>query len=203
MLMPATDGTYDSFWRQSMRWLAGASPGPVEVYGPRDAMAGEPVKLALRVRNSSFESAPVSSINVTVEGPAGERESPLPGSADEGGVRSAVFTPSQDGLYRVTADVKWPDGRVEAASTSVLVGGADAEMTEPWRHDAALARIAEESGGALVAEADLDTLPSLLEKAAGAPELREREVWNHPAIFFALMALLAVEWSLRRRWGMR
>src|SRR5688500_7022935 len=137
MLMPATDGTYDSFWRQSMRWLAGASPGPVEVYGPRDAMAGEPVKLALRVRDASFVPASASSVNITVEGPAGERESPMPAPSDEAGTQSAVFTPSQDGVYRVTADVKWPDGRVESAATSVLVGGADSEMAEPWRHDAA------------------------------------------------------------------
>lgn len=203
MLMPATDSTYDSFWRQSIRWLAGASPRPVELHGPADAMAGEPIRLALRVRDASFAPATVSSINVTVEGPAGERESPIPSASDEAGVQGAVFTPSQDGVYKVTADVKWPDGRVESASTSVLVGGADAEMSEPWRHDAALARIAEESGGALVAESDLDTLPSLLEKAAGTPELREKEIWNHPAVFMTLLALLAIEWTLRRRWGLR
>lgn len=203
MLMPATDGTYDSFWRQSIRWLAGASARPVEVHGPADAMAGEPVKLALRVRNGAFAPASASSIDVTVEGPAGERESPLPAPSDEAGLQNAVFTPSEAGVYRVTAHVRWPDGRVETASTSVLVGGADTEMAEPWRHDAALARIAEESGGALVAESDLDTLPALLEKAAGAPELREQEIWNHPAMFFALLALLSVEWSLRRRWGLR
>ncbi|MEX2272994.1 MAG: hypothetical protein WD690_16085 [Vicinamibacterales bacterium] len=203
MLMPATDGTYDSFWRQSIRWLAGASPRAVELHGPVDAMAGEPVKIALRVRNAGFEPAAASSINLAVEGPAGEREAPMPAPSEEAGLHSAIFTPSQDGLYRITADVKWPDGRTESASTSVLVGGADTEMTEPWRHDAALARIAEESGGALVAESDLDTLPALLEKAAGAPELREKELWNHPAIFFALIAALSIEWSLRRRWGLR
>ena len=203
MLLPATDGTYDSFWRQSIRWLSGSSARPVEVHGPADAMAGEPVKLALRVRDASFTPASASSVNITVEGPAGERESPMPAPSDEAGTQSAVFTPSQDGVYRVTADVKWPDGRVESAATAVLVGGADSEMAEPWRHDAALARIAEESGGALIAESDLDTLPSLLEKAAGAPELREKEIWNHPAVFFALLALLGAEWTLRRRWGLR
>ncbi|HUF22950.1 MAG TPA: glutamine amidotransferase [Vicinamibacterales bacterium] len=203
MMMPATDGTYDSFWRQSMRWLAGASPRAIEVHGPVDAMPGEPVRVNIRVRNAAFAPAPGAVVSVAVEGPAGERESPVPAAADDPALRTAVFTPAQDGVYRVTARVRWPDGRAESASTSVLIGGTDAEMAEPWRHDAALARIAEESGGALVAEADLDTLPALLEKAAGAPELREKELWHHPLVFMMLIALLGAEWSLRRRWGLR
>lgn len=203
MLMPATDVTYDNFWRQSLRWLAGASPGAVEVHGPIDAMPGEPVKLALRVRDMKFEAAPSASVSVTVEGPAGERESPIPAAADDPALQTAFFTPSQEGVYRVRADVRWPDGRVETASTSVLVGGADAEMTEPWRHDAALARIAEESGGSIVAESDLDTLPALLHKAAGAPELREKELWHQPWVFALFVVMLGAEWTLRRRWGLR
>ena len=203
MMMPATDGTYDSFWRQSMRWLAGASPRAVEVHGPVDAMPGEPVRVNIKVRNAAFAPAPGAVVSVAVEGPAGERESPVPAAGDDPALRTAVFTPSQDGVYRVTAEVRWPDGRAESASTSVLIGGTDAEMAEPWRHDAALARIADESGGALVAEADLDTLPALLEKAAGAPELREKELWHHPVVFVALIAFLSLEWSLRRRWGLR
>jgi len=203
MLMPATDVTYDSFWRQSLRWLAGASPGAVEVHGPVDAIPGEPVKLGLRIRDTKFEAAPSARASVTVEGPAGERESPIPAGSDDPALQTALFTPSQEGVYRVRADVRWPDGRVESASTSVLVGGADAEMTEPWRHDAALARIAEESGGALVAESDLDTLPALLHKAAGAPELREKELWHQLWVFALFVVMLATEWSLRRRWGLR
>ena len=203
MLMPAGDGTYDSFWRQSVRWLAGASPSPLEIDGPLDAMAGEPVSLALRVRDDAFDAAAVAEVSVTVEGPAGERETPVPAASDDPVSRTAVFTPSQDGVYRATTRVTWPDGRTSAASTSILVGGVDAELAEPWRHDAALARIAEESGGALVAESDLDTLPSLLQAAAGTPELRESELWHHPLTFLTLLALVAAEWTLRRRWGLR
>lgn len=203
MLMPATDGTYDSFWRQSMRWLAGASPRAIEVHGPVDAMPGEPVRINIRVRDAAYAPAPAAVVSVVVEGPAAERASPVPAATGDQAVRTAVFTPSQDGVYRVTAGVRWPDGRVGSASTSVLIGGTDAEMAEPWRHDAALARIADESGGALVAEADLETLPALLARAAGAPELREKELWHHPLVFVMLIALLGAEWNLRRRWGLR
>jgi hypothetical protein len=203
MLMPAGDGTYDSFWRQSVRWLAGASPAAVEIHGPLDAIAGEPVPLALRVRDAAFDASAGAAVSVTVEGPASERETPLAASGVDPAARTAVFTPSQDGVYRATARVTWPDGRSSSATTSILVGGVDAELAEPWRHDAVLARIAEESGGALVAEADLDTLPSLVQAAAGAPELRESELWHHPLVFACLLLLVATEWTLRRRWGLK
>src|SRR5690606_12402569 len=49
MLLPADDGTYDRFWRQSLRWLSSASPRPVEVHGPVSAITGEPVTLSTRV----------------------------------------------------------------------------------------------------------------------------------------------------------
>ena len=203
MLMPAGDGTYDSFWRQSVRWLAGASPRGVEVHGPLDAIAGEPAQLSLRVRDASFEPSADASVALTVEGPAGEREAPVPAPAGEAGLRTAAFTPSHDGVYRVTARATWPGGRVDTATTSVLVGGADVEMSEPWRHDAALARLAEDTGGTLVAESDLDSLPALLQAAAGAPELRETRLWHEPWVFVLLIGMLSAEWILRRRWGLR
>ena len=100
MLMPATDGTYDSFWRQSMRWLAGASPDALEVHGPIDAAAGEPVKVGIRVRNASFDPASGGVISVSVEGPAGERASERLGRqrpAPEGpGARRARSEAAQD-----------------------------------------------------------------------------------------------------------
>ena len=203
MLMPAGDGTYDSFWRQSVRWLAGASPRGVEVHGPLDAIAGEPAQISLRVRDAAFDPSAEASIALTVEGPAGERETPVPAPAGEPGLRTAAFTPSHDGVYRVTARTTWPGGRVEIATTSVLVGGADVELSEPWRHDAALARLADDTGGALVFEADLDSLPSLLQSAAGTPELRESRLWHEPWVFLLLVGLLSAEWTLRRRWGLR
>lgn len=205
MQMPAGDGTYDSFWRQSVRWLGAASPSPVEIHGPLDAMAGEPVRLVLRARDAAFTAPSGATVSVTVEGPAGERESPVAAAGDEPGVYTAVFTPSQDGVYRATARAAFPgrDARGSEASTSILVGGIDAEMSEPWRHDATLARIAEESGGALVAEADLDALPAHLDAAAGASELRETELWHSPWAFALLIALLTAEWALRRKWQLR
>src|SRR5690606_31624671 len=136
-------------------------------------------------------------LTLTVDGPAAQHESPIAAATNEAGLRTAVFTPSQDGIYQVTARATWPDGRVETASTAVLVGGADVEMSEPCRHDATLARLAEESGGTLVPEENLDPLRALVQSAARAPELCEARHWHNPWVFILLAAMLSAEWILR------
>lgn len=202
MLMPAGDGTYDTFWRQSVRWLAGASPRPLDIQAPRDALAGEPARITVRVRDASFEPAPGASVTLTVDGPGGTRETIVP-AADEPGLQTASFTPAQDGIYRVTGRASWPDGRVDTAATSLLIGGADVELSEPWRHDATLARLADDTGGAIVRESDLSTLPARIHAAVGDLETREAHLWHSPWIFLALLLLLSTEWTLRRRWQLR
>ena len=54
------------------------------------------------------------------------------------------------------------------------------------------------------ARGDIDTLPSLLEASdpvTAAP--RVQELWHSVWIYVAIIALLSIEWSLRRRWGLR
>jgi hypothetical protein len=36
----------------------------------------------------------------------------------------------------------------------------------------------------------------------GSTLLERRDLWDMPIVFVILAALLAVEWALRRRWGM-
>lgn len=202
MLMPAGDTSYDTFWRQAVRWLSGASPRPVDVQVPRDALAGESADVTVRVRNASFEPAPGAEVTVTVDGPAGFRETAVPAVRDTG-VHSAAFTPPHDGIYRVTARASVPGGRVETATMAMLVGGVDVELSEPWRHDATLVRIADDTGGALVPEGDLAGLAARIRSAAGELETREIHLWHSPWVFVLLLSFLSAEWGLRRRWLLR
>lgn len=202
MLMPAGDTSYDTFWRQAVRWLSGASPRPVDVQVPRDALAGESADVTVRVRNASFEPAPGAEVTVTVDGPAGFRETAVPAVRDTG-VHSAAFTPPHDGIYRVTARASVPGGRVETATMAMLVGGVDVELSEPWRHDATLVRIADDTGGALVPEGDLAGLAARIRSAAGELETREIHLWHSPWVFVLLLSFLSAEWVLRRRWLLR
>jgi hypothetical protein len=84
------------------------------------------------------------------------------------------------------------------------VGGADLEMADPRLNDEVLRRIATASGGSYMAVDDVGDVSSLIAAAAAesaGPQLEE--LWHNVWIFVGLLLLLAAEWVLRRRWGLR
>jgi hypothetical protein len=66
-----------------------------------------------------------------------------------------------------------------------------------------LRRIAAETGGRFYTSANLDRLPEDLVYAGRGVTLREeKDLWDAPALFLLLLALLAAEWAYRRVRGL-
>jgi hypothetical protein len=77
-------------------------------------------------------------------------------------------------------------------------------MADPRRNDAVLARLARDTAGRVLARATLHELPGLLRTSgpAGVP-LEQRDLWHNAWSLLVVVGLLGVEWTLRRRWGLR
>jgi uncharacterized membrane protein len=209
MLMPATDRSYDTFWRQAVRWLALSAPDPVNVIVPAGAAPGDVLALRVAARGRDFEALRDASVDVRVTRPDGRVES-VPAAidtSDEGdGVFLARYRADEPGVYRATASVRRPDETTVSAGTSILVGGADPEMTDPRLNLQVLQRIAATSGGRMVGRGEAGTLADQLQAnlPAAAERLRaSRDLWHNGWSFTAIILLLAGEWILRRRWGLR
>jgi uncharacterized membrane protein len=204
MLRPAGDRLYDTFWRQTARWLSAASPEPVLVTAGGDAQPGGLVRVVVTARDEAFEPAPDAEVTLGVRAPDGEEERLSPTPTGEPGRFAAAWRPRAPGVHVVEADARRGGVSLGRARRAVLVGGADVEMTDPRRHDDVLARIAAASGGRLIGEGEIDRLGGLLEAgAARSATLVTRELWHGPWTLAIVIALLSVEWSLRRRWGLR
>jgi hypothetical protein len=77
-------------------------------------------------------------------------------------------------------------------------------MADPRLNEDVLKRVAAASGGAYLRVADAGQVPALLAAVAPAPgSPRLEELWHTPWVFMAIVLLLASEWILRRRWGLR
>jgi len=90
------------------------------------------------------------------------------------------------------------------ASRWVLTGGSDRELADPRLNEDVLRRVSRATGGRYLARGDIEKLPSLLaasDPVTAAP--RVQELWHSIWIYVAIIALLSIEWSLRRRWGLR
>jgi hypothetical protein len=206
MMLPSSNRTYETFWRQAGRWLSAGAPDPIALTLPT-LPVGATGKLDIDVRDAEFRALPDVSVVMRVVDPAGAARDLTPvADAVISGRHSASFRADHGGLFRVEAEVRRGSERLGSVFDWMLVGGADRELTEPRMNADVLSRLAADSGGALLTASQLDELPKRLalsaQRASDAPR-RERQLWHTPWAFLAIIACLGVEWGLRRRWGLR
>lgn len=203
MQRPAADRAYDTFWRQALRWIAAPAADAVHLTVPPDAAAGAAATLAVSVRDASFEPVRSAVVDLRVSRPdGGVDEVRAAPSAEGSDVYTASYRPAAAGIYRLEAAVS--GGATGQARTSLLVGGADLEMTDPRRHHDLLQRVAVASGGRVIEVGDLAGLVTALEaRVPAATTAASRDLWHTGWSFTLVIGLLAAEWLLRRRWGLR
>ena len=207
MLLPAADRSYDTFWRQAVRWLSIPAPEPVALTVPAGGAPGDSLPLRITVRNPAFVPLRDATVDLRIATPDGkleqlraepDRESAAPGRY------IAHFTANQPGVYRVTADARAAGASVGAAATSMLVGGADAEMADPRLNEPVLQRVAAASGGRMVSPDQIEALAQTLQASVPAAVLSvRRDLWHNGWSLLAIVTLLASEWVVRRRLGLR
>jgi uncharacterized membrane protein len=205
MLLPATDRTYDSFWRQAVRWVAAPAPEMISFTVSDAPEPGEAVRVVLDVRDREFRPAAGATVEARLTRPAGGVETlalqPDPGAQ---GTFTGSFTPSESGPHRVEAEARLAATTLGTADRWFLVGASDREFADPRVNDAYLRRLALASGGAFVRSEEAGSIPALLNASSGqgAPPVLE-DLWDRPVTFGLVVAMLAAEWMLRRRWGLR
>lgn len=209
MLLPSTDRTYETFWRQTVRWLALGATDPVAVFPPSAGAPGDEINVQTVVRSPVFAALPDAEADVRISGPDG-RLHELRAARDSSGERdsplfSTRFTPDQPGLYRVHVSARRGGAPLGSATTSMLVGGADLEMADPRVNTALLQRLASATGGRLISgDEEMATLAAALRTSAPAAALAVRkDLWHNAWSLLFIVTLLAAEWVLRRRWGLR
>jgi uncharacterized membrane protein len=206
MLMPATDRVYDTFWKQAVRWLAVAAGDPMQVLAPPAAMPGDPLPLRVIVRDAMFEPQSNVTVDVRVTSPDGRSESvrAAPETSEGAGRYLATVRPAAAGVFKVLAEIRRGETALGSATTSILIGGADLEMTDPRLNEQFLRRLAAASGGRMLTEDQIDALPAILKAAVPAAALTvSRDLWHSGWSFATILGLLGAEWILRRRWGLR
>jgi uncharacterized membrane protein len=203
MLRPATDRSYELFWRQATRWLSSDAPDPVSLTVPDAAAPGDPVPIQLETRNKSFQPVADATVDATLTGP-GSEPAPLAMRPSGAGQHATTFVPDTPGLYRVRAEAREGAASLGVADRWFYVGGSDPEYADPRLNEGFLRRLARQSGGQYVDAADVERLLSAV--SSSVPQTLEperRDLWHEPWAFALVVGLLGAEWIIRRSWGMR
>jgi uncharacterized membrane protein len=204
MQLPSSDRTHELFWRQAVRWISNAAPDAVGVL-PSPMPAHAAGTLSVDVRNEEFLPVHDADVQLRITAPGGAATDVVARPVEHGaGMYSAEWRFEEPGAYKVTARAVRNGRAIGTSERWVLAGGADVEMSDPRLNEEVLRRIASASGGAYLKASDVGELGSMVQAVVAAPASPTvTPLWHNPWVFVTLMLLLATEWTLRRRWGLR
>jgi len=203
MLAASTDRSHELFWRQAARWLSQSSPDRVSISAADGLEPGDAAPVDIEIRDAMFAPVSDAAVKASVVTDDGEPQT-LSVHRTDAGHFVASLVPSRPGIYHIHADASRGATTLGSADRSVYVGGSEREFADPRLNDAFLRRLADASGGRYARAADASNIQSWLDDAAREnASVERRDVWDRAWVFTTVVLLLCVEWTLRRRWGLR
>lgn len=202
MRLASTDRTYETFWRQAVRWLAAGAP---DVLTLRTVPVGPGVtKIVADVYDGGFEPVTDADVRVRIAGPTGERRDVVLAATGAQAGQYAAEVRLGAGVWKLEAEAARGSAALGRAEAWTFSDDGEAELVDPRRNDSQLARLAAVFGGRRLDDAEIERMADeLVERQAATAPFVERDLWHTPWVFLGLVALLVGEWALRRRWGLR
>jgi hypothetical protein len=189
------------FWSQAIQFLA-LSRLMGENARLRYAVTGAgrvgmPMTIHLHASDEQYAPMTVAQQGVRITRVDDDRAQELPMLPVPGrpGVYQAAYVPDAPGRYRVGA----PEGVAGAHPVECTITAGSAEPAVVAMQQGQLARIAELSGGRLLAVEDLPRLPTLITATPRAETQAQRlRLFDHWLWLLPLVGLLLAEWTWRR-----
>jgi hypothetical protein len=203
MLQEVADKSHEMFYQQLLRWLVSDTPRHVSGSTPKSLLADESrVKLRADVRDKAFLPASDATVEARILGQGITEVVTLVPEALEQGVFSAEWDAPNPGDYVVEVAAK---RGTEDLGTDAFTFRREDGVAEHFRveqNKALLEKLSAETGGSYYKPSDAQRLGDEIKYSEAGITVREsHDLWDMPAIFLAFLGIRAVEWLLRRRWG--
>jgi hypothetical protein len=205
------DKTYQNFWRQIIQWMSPAEGEMDEYYLELFTDAGtigvgDPAVLQGRLVIPASESRRNWRVKVEVTTPSGRvleldmtsRTIQAAGGGDIPGYL-AEFVPSEPGNYKAVAAVEIDGKRIVSSPTLFTVRATSQELTPKPINEKVLKALARFSGGRYGTPAEIDAaLQELRATDRRETKLEYRSLWQSMWVLSILIALLTIEWVMRK-----
>ncbi|GAB4161948.1 MAG: glutamine amidotransferase [Planctomycetota bacterium] len=201
------DSPWEKFWSQSVRWLAGFDEIRKEkdVYlklsmESRFAKVGNKAVVTTEVSDTKKKLSKVPEIKMTVVAPDG-KEIALSHVLDNKTLSGrAEFSPQSVGLYTFRGELHIDGNLADTTEYLFLAGQPWLENSNLSLDEEALKLIARSTGGKYYNIVTAARIPDDIAVTRGkGVERVTLSLWNNPIVFLLLLALLCVEWYVRRR----
>ena len=210
MMLESKDKSFETFWRNLMRYSVESTPNAVEASTERSFYgSSELVWVRAEVTDEKFLKINDATVSAHITTPSGGAiDLPLKQTI-EGGFEgyAASFKPQEDGLYRVEVTARREGSKQTAvlapAQTSFVVGQLNREARNAAQNQELLKRIATETGGGYYRPADVDKLMNDITHKEGAGSIKmSYDLWDMPINFLLVVGLAVGEWFIRKRKGL-
>jgi uncharacterized membrane protein len=196
--------------RQAVRWLAQEpSFEQVQIRPIPVSRPGEKLAIKLRVLKDDFMPTRQASVQLRVIGPEGEPSLVQTTADSEEGEYTGEYTPTREGSYRVEAEASLAGKTLGRDKTSFSILFPYGEIDDGRPKPELLKQIATASQGEFISindwnEQTLAKIAAKLESHAPSQivERRQTQLWSTLWPFYVILALLSVEWWMRRKWGL-
>jgi len=210
MMLESKDKSFETFWRNLMRYTVETSPRPIESSTEKSFYAtNEKVRIRAEVTDEKFIKINDATVLARVTSPSGRSTNVPMKQTVEGGFEgyASDFYPDEDGLYRVEVSALRGGAKQSAvlapAQTSFIVGPLNRESWNAAQNRELLKRIAAETGGGYYSASQIDKLMDELTHKEGAGSIKvSYDLWDMPINFLLVVALSAGEWFIRKRKGL-
>ena len=204
MLQPLEDLSHENFWQQLCRWLVTDAPARVVGTTPRQVLSDEQrVQLRAEVRDKQFLPVNDAKVVARVMSPdGGGAEVELRPDPFTTGLYTGSWDAEKTGSY--VAEIVAKRGTEDLGSDIVNFrredGTAEHFATEQNRE--LLEKLSSQTGGLYYKPDDVGRLAKDISYSEAGITVREaKDLWNMPIVFLAILGLKALEWLLRRKWG--
>jgi uncharacterized membrane protein len=211
-------GPHATFWKRLVLWLAHQEEMEGTVWVKLDARrlaAGEKLPFQVGLRGKGGEDRPEGKFEAKIVDPSGN-ETIVPTTRDKNEEKGLFWKTDAAGEYRleVSGTGKDADGKDISgkATARFLVYEDDSETRQRAANHEFLKALASAGGGefhqpddlaAFLTQLQAQPLPHSRPKADFWPDWRRNQTSGFLVGFFLLfVALLSMEWFLRRRWGL-
>ncbi len=194
----------DRFWLQLVRQVSdepyAVTAGGVSIDVDRLTVEpGRPIKCRVRLRDASGKPSAEPSVQLSVKAANGKnRTETLSAAVLESGKYEKTVNDLPPGEYQLEVI-----GPASPKFAFRVAPNGEAELANLGGDERLLRRLAEATGGSMLAPDQLPDLPALLaSQAAEHPQIKETRLWDSPYLFAFVVACFALEWAMRKQAGL-
>ncbi|MDE0298439.1 MAG: hypothetical protein OXN17_07400 [Candidatus Poribacteria bacterium] len=200
------DDAYPRFWAQTIRWLAtSGEENQISVTTNLTTYSvGDIVGITVFAYDESYQPLNDAVIEIDVLPPSNQPFQIRASANGAGaGAYTAQFRADSHGNYSIKASGRQGEVVLGEDSTEVFAQLQLAELENPQLNESLLKQLAAKTGGAYLPVADASALPEKI-SAIQQPVMvtEERELWDTALVLISVVALLGMEWLLRKRKGL-